>query len=122
MFGFWAQVSYTDVVSLVHMSKVIKICRGKSCLRAAPPLEQAAEERIRQLHAEDVVKVEACGCLGKCKQGPNIIVENDGRSVTHRGVSPRTIVQRVDELAGKKPVIEPGNAQRSVNDLLKGGF
>ena len=122
LFGHCSPVSYTARVFPSPMSKVLKICHGKSCMRAASQLEQAALARIEKLNAQDTVRVESCGCLGKCKLGPNIRVYRDGTSTDYRGMSPRTIEQRVDELVSNKPVIEPGKAQRSVNDLLKGGF
>ncbi len=100
----------------------INICYGKHCCRSAPSLVRAATDRVRALHHADEIKIEQCGCLGECQKGPNIRIESKGESVLHLGMTSHKLTNRIDELAGKKPIIIPGKAKQSVNDLLKGGF
>lgn len=105
---------------MTHTS--IKICSGKHCCRSTDRLLAAAESKVRLLQAAEQIRVEKCLCLGECQKGPNLRIEQHGESTLHLGMSPHALERKVEEIAGKRPVIVPGKAKQSVNDLLRGGF
>ncbi len=100
----------------------IKLCTGKHCSRQYPSLHAAATKKVFALHAEATIVIDRCGCLGQCEKGPNILIEQHGKNEIQTGMTPFKIGDKIEQLAGKKPIIVSGQAKKSLNDLLKGGF
>ena len=97
----------------------IEICCGKKCLeRGAKSLREAAEKIVREKNLAGKIKIGACGCVKKCKFGPNIKIVRNGKNVIKSGISPEKIEHEICS-ALKSP---PGAAQKKLNSLLSGGF
>ena len=55
-------------------------CKSKKLLKAV-------RDEVKSQGLRKRVRVQKCGCLGACKNGPNVVVSN-GKSVLYSGVGP----------------------------------
>jgi len=55
-------------------------CKSKKVLKAV-------REEVRDQGLRKRVRVQKCGCLGACNNGPNVVVSN-GKTVLYSGVTP----------------------------------
>ncbi len=60
------------------MKKVIEVCMGSSCFaRQNAKLVELIREFVAENNMKSQVELKGCLCLGECKHGPNIKIDNN---------------------------------------------
>ena len=67
--------SATDIVRDLPEGASVRVCQGKTCLKRGSNVLMAE----LQNSGATAASVTACKCLDKCKLGPNVEVEVDGK-------------------------------------------
>lgn len=62
-------------------------CKSKKVLKAV-------RDEVKCQGLRDRLRVQKCGCLGECKNGPNVVVSN-GKSVLYSGVTTGDVPQLI---------------------------
>jgi NADH:ubiquinone oxidoreductase subunit E len=101
------------------VNKIIRVCHGKWCKEDAKDIMQCGEKRLRKGNISEI-KIEASQCMGECKKNPNImLVSKEKREIKHN-ITPKKIEREIDIFSRSVP--KTGEARKTVNDLLSGGF
>ena len=74
-------------------SETVHVCAGKSCVRDGAKYTSAA---LRALLNSD--KVQECGCLGECGNGPNVLI----RKHIQRGVRSEALILELAMNSGQE--------------------
>lgn len=83
-----------------HAKKCIVVCMGGDCREhGAKKVFKEFEDTLEASGAEEKIALHKCGCMGACKDGPNVVVYPGGDQFL--GVRPRNVTKIVDNLASK---------------------
>lgn len=78
----------------------LKICTGRSCTdHGSKYLFDRAQVETPTTSA---LKTEACGCLGMCEKGANIMVEDKDKKTPHHRMTGPSLAVLIKSLLGKK--------------------
>jgi len=83
----------------------------------------SARKKLAKDSAEHKVSLGTCHCLGQCKQGPNIQVEDETTRKVVNKMSPYKLEQEIQALSeGRREPVKRVSAKNELNNLLSGGF
>ncbi len=93
-------VTHAEAAPHVHghrpLSKHVLVCGNGDCVdRGSMPVLASLRRRLKQLGVERSVRVTRTGCMGRCGEGPAVVVYPDG--IWYRGVREDDVPELVRE-------------------------
>jgi len=73
--------------------------KGKCAKNRSEKTCQRLRELVDERGLDDVIEVKKCGCLGYCKDGPNVMIEETGKVLTD--IAPKKAGRVIEKILSK---------------------